>query len=430
MEADDAFAAGAPRGPGEPRQGFDLDPARLRGMTQSRLSRRDFVRAGATAAAVAGLGSVLSACGIAGTRDTGAPAIFDWSSWWSKQQKHGVLDWANWPLYIDTSHGRHPSLERFTKQTGIHVNYRPVIQENASFFAQISPVLQARQGIGYDLIVISDGWELTQMIANRWLIPLDHSRIPNFRRHAGPIAVHPSFDPRNRYTVTWQAGITGIGYDPRMTGREITSVKDLWDPAFKGKVGMMSDDTELGSVGMLALGIDPVSSTPADWKRAAALLTKQRDEGLVRQYYDQSYIKALEDGDTWISQAWSGDIFQANYSGFKHLKFVIPKEGGMLWHDNCMIPLHAQNPVDALEWVNFYYQPPIQAMIEDWVNYLCPVPAAKGLIANKLNDPSVADSQLVFPSPSTNRRLRDYYDFRGIDDHDEWTSIFQPVYQS
>jgi spermidine/putrescine transport system substrate-binding protein len=430
MEADDAFAAGAPRGPGEPRQGFDLDPALLRGLTQSRLSRRDFVRAGATAAAVAGLGSVLSACGIAGTRDTGAPASFDWSSWWSKQQKHGVLDWANWPLYIDTSHGRHPSLERFTKQTGIHVNYRPVIQENASFFAQISPVLQARQGIGYDLIVISDGWELTQMIANRWLIPLDHSRIPNFRRHAGPIAVHPSFDPRNRYTVTWQAGITGIGYDPRMTGREITSVKDLWDPAFKGKVGMMSDDTELGSVGMLALGIDPVSSTPADWKRAAALLTKQRDEGLVRQYYDQSYIKALEDGDTWISQAWSGDIFQANYSGFKHLKFVIPKEGGMLWHDNCMIPLHAQNPVDALEWVNFYYQPPIQAMIEDWVNYLCPVPAAKGLIANKLNDPSVADSQLVFPSPSTNRRLRDYYDFRGIDDHDEWTSIFQPVYQS
>jgi spermidine/putrescine transport system substrate-binding protein len=430
MEADDAFNAGAPRGPGEPRQGFDLDPALLRGLTQSRLSRRQLVRAGATAAAVAGLGSVLSACGIAGTRDTGAPASFDWSSWWAKQQKHGVLDWANWPLYIDTSHGRHPSLERFTKRTGIHVNYRPVIQENASFFAQISPVLQARQGIGYDLIVISDGWELTQMIENRWLIPLDHSRIPNFHRYAGPIALRPTFDPRNRYTVTWQAGITGIGYDPRMTGREITSVKDLWDPAFKGKVGMMSDDTELGSVAMLALGIDPATSTPADWRRAAALLTKQRDDGLVRQYYDQSYLKALEDGDTWISQAWSGDIFIANYSGFKNLKFVVPKEGGMLWHDNCMIPLHAQNPVDALEWINFYYQPPIQAMIEDWVNYLCPVPAAKRLIANKLGDPSVADSQVVFPSASTTRRLRDYYDFKGIDDHDEWTSIFQPVYQS
>ena len=191
------------------------DAAFLRGLTQSRLSRRELVRAGATAAAVAGLGSVLSACGIAGTRDTGAPAGFDWASWWAKQQKPGVLDWANWPLYIDTSHGSHPSLELFTKQTGIQVNYRPVIQDNASFFAQISPVLQAKQSIGYDLIVITDGWELTQLIANRWLIPLDHSRMPNFHRYAGPIARHPAFDPGNRYTVAWQSGLTGIAYDPR-----------------------------------------------------------------------------------------------------------------------------------------------------------------------------------------------------------------------
>ena len=144
---------------------MEADPAFLRGLTQSRFSRRQFVRAGATAAAVAGFGSALSACGIAGTRDTGAPAGFDWASWWAKQQKHGVLDWANWPLYIDTSHGSHPSIDLFTKQTGIQVNYKPVIQDNASFFAQISPVLQAKQAIGYDLIVITDGWELTQLIA-------------------------------------------------------------------------------------------------------------------------------------------------------------------------------------------------------------------------------------------------------------------------
>ena len=52
----------------------------------------------------------------------------------------------------------------------------------------------------------------------------------------------------------------------------------------------------------------------------------------------------------------------------------------MLWHDNCLIPLHAAHPVDAMEWINFYYQPPVEAMIEDWVNYLCPVPAAKKVI--------------------------------------------------
>jgi spermidine/putrescine transport system substrate-binding protein len=405
-------------------------PAFLRGLTEPRLSRRQFLRSAAAAGAGLSAASLLSACGISGTRDTGWEAGFNWDDWWKQQQKSGTLDFANWPLYIDQSHGAHPSLDKFTAQTGISVNYRPVIEENASFFAQISPVLQAKQGIGYDIVVFTDGWELTQMIANRWLIPLDHSRLPNFARYAGSIAKAPVFDPKNTYTVTWQAGLTGIGYDPGATGREITSVKDLFDPAFAGKVGMMSDDTELGSVGMLALGIDPAKSTPADWKRAAEKLTKQRDDGIVRQYYDQSYIKALEDGDTWITQAWSGDVFQANNSGFPHLKFVVPDEGAMLWHDNCMIPLHAQHPVDALEWMNFYYQPEIEGLIEDWVNYICPVPGAQQVIAGPIGDPAVANSPLVFPPQSMQAKLRGYYDFKGIDDHEEWTSIFDPVIQS
>jgi spermidine/putrescine transport system substrate-binding protein len=412
------------------RRPIASDPAFVRGLTQSRLSRRGLFKGAAAAGLGLGAASVLGACGIAGTRDTGWSAGFDWKQWWAQQERKGVLDFANWPLYIDQAHGTHPSIDEFEQASGITVNYRPVIQENASFFAQASPVLSAQQGLGYDIVVLTDGWELTQMIENHWLIPLDRSRMPNFFRHAGPIARGPVFDPTNRYTVTWQAGITGIGYDPRATGRKITSVKDLFDPAFKGKVGMMSDDTELASVGMLALGIDPPDSTPADWRRTGELLTKQRDDGLVRQYYDQSYIKALEDGDTWISQAWSGDVFQAQNSGFEHLEFIVPDEGGMLWHDNCMIPLHAEHPVDAMEWFNFFYEPRIQALIEDWVNYICPVPAAKALIAGELDDPAVASSQLVFPSAATQKRLRGYYDFKGVDDHEEWLSIFDPVIQS
>ncbi len=408
----------------------ELDAALLRGLTQARVSRRQALKGAVAVAAGAGVASALSACGVGGTRDTGWSPGFAWKDWWAQQRKAGVLDWANWPLYIDTSHGKHPSLELFTQQTGIAVDYKPVIQDNPTFFAQISPTLQAKQSIGYDLVVITDGWELTQLIANRWLIPLDHSRLPNFKRYAASSVKNTAYDPGNRYTAAWQSGLTGIGYDPRRTGREITSIRDLFDPAFKGKVGMMSDDTEFSSAAMLALGIDPAKSTPADWRRAAELLTKQRDSGIVRQYYDQGYIKALEDGDTWISQAWSGDVFQANNEGFPELKFVVPKEGAMVWHDNCMIPLHAQHPVDALEWINFYYQPNVQAMIEDWVNYICPVPGAKRVIKTKLEDPAVADSSLVFPPASLTRQLRAYYAYQGIDDHQEWTSIFDPIVQS
>lgn len=409
---------------------FEATPDFVRGLTQPRISRRRLMRGAAALALTGAVAPALSACGIAGTRDTGWKAGFDWNDWWSKQTQQGTFDFANWPLYIDRTKDGSPSLNDFSAETGITVNYRPVIQDNASFFAQISPVLQSGQSIGFDMVVLSDSWELTQMIENRWAIPLDHSRLPNFKRYAAANVRNPTFDPGNEFTIAWQSGITGIAYDPSQTGRDIDSVKDLWDPAFKGKVGMMADDTELASVGMLALGIDPATSTPADWRRAADLLREQRDEGLVRQYYDQSYIKALEQGDTWISQAWSGDVFQAQVSGNSNLKFIVPKEGGMLWHDNCLIPLHAAHPVDAIEWMNYFYIPRVQAPITDWVAYVSPVPDSQPIIAGKLDDPTVADSPLVFPTPAMERRLVGYYDFKGVEDHEEWTSIFDPIIQS
>jgi spermidine/putrescine transport system substrate-binding protein len=407
-----------------------LDPSLLRGLTQGRISRRQLIRGTGAGLALLGVGSVLEACGVAGTKTTSSGEEFDWTAWWAKQKKQGVLDWANWPLYIDTENGKHESLELFTEKTGIKVNYKPVIQNNAPFYAQISPSLQAGQGIGYDLIVFTNGWQQTQMIENGWNVPLDQSRMPNFFKYAGADAKNPDYDPGNKYTVPWQSGLTGIAYNKKKIDRKIDSLEDLFDPAFKGKIGMMSDNTELGSVGLLMNGVDPVTSTPEQWKEAAELLTKQRDEGLVRQYYDQSYIKALEDGDTIISQAWSGDVFQANESGFPELEFVVPKEGVMIWHDNLSIPVHAQHPVDAMEWIDFYYQPKIAAIVEDWVNYLCPVPGAQKVIADEFEEPEIAESPLIFPTAAMRKKFVDYYTFKNVGEFEEWNSIFNPIIQS
>jgi spermidine/putrescine transport system substrate-binding protein len=411
-----------------------FDSALVRGLTQERLSRGQFLRrAGLGAATAVGLGSVLSACGVGGTSGTTAAKTSNGvgsAAWWSEQKQTGLLDFANWPLYIDTDHGKHPSLMQFTKATGIKVSYEEVIQDNAPFYAKIAPTLQAGQSTGYDIIVMTNGWQLTELIDHGWLIPLDKSLLPNFAKYASPLVKSPAYDHANTYTVAWQSGFTGIGYNPKLTGREITSIHDLFDPAFKGHVGMMSDNTELGSAGLLALGIDPVSSTEADWKKSATLLKKQRHDGLVRQYYDQSYIKALENEDTWITQAWSGDIFQANASGYPHLKFVVPTEGVMHWTDNMMIPMHAKHPVDALKWMNFYYQPKIAAEVADWVNYICPVPAAQQVIANDLQDPSVASSPLVFPTKAMAAKAHDYYTFKNYDEFNTWNGIFDPIIQS
>jgi spermidine/putrescine transport system substrate-binding protein len=412
----------------------DRRPEVLRGLTQRRISRRQLFRTAGTGAAVLGLGALLEACGVkttgtgGGSSSSAAPG-FDWAD----QTLHDQLNFANWPYYIDTHHGDHPSLDLFSKRTGIKVNYRPVINDNAAFFATIKPSLQAGKPTGWDLMVLTNGAQLSELIANGWLLPLDMSKLPNFQKYASPLVKNPSYDPGNKYTVTWQSGFTGVAYSPAATkalGREPASVDDLWDVRLKGHVGMMSDNTELGSVGMLKLGIEPSTSGPADWRRAATTLRQQKDAGIVRNYYDQGYINALENGDTWITQAWSGDIFQANESGYPELKFLVPTEGVMSWHDNMMIPAHAADPLDALTYMNFVYEPKIAAMLADYIWYVTPVPAAKPFVARMPGGKTIASSPLVFPDKELISKAHDYYVFKGRQDLDEWNNIFEPIIQS
>ncbi len=410
----------------------EVDPSIVRGLLQRRVSRRDLFKG---AAGATGLAALLAACGTPGTAPQAGQKLpnagLGTSAWWDKQKKTGALDFANWPFYIDTYHGTHPSLETFTKDTGINVKYFEVIQDNAEFYAKVRPALQAGQTTGYDLMVLTNNSPVFGFILNAgWVIPLDHRQMVNFNKYASPLVKNPAWDPGNKYSMAWQSGYTVMGYNTKAIKRPITSVNDLFDPAFKGKVGMFSDLAELGSAGLLAIGVTPATSTPDDWKKAAAKLMQQRDAGIVRNYYDQSYIKALEDGDLLISQVWSGDVFQANLNGYHELKALMPKEGGMFWTDNMMIPYTAQHPEDAMTYMDFVYRPDVQAVIENYNNYVSPVPDAKSIIANKLNNAVVANSPWVFPTSAFDQLTRTYYQYKSQQDLDEWNGIFQPIVQA
>ena len=133
---------------------------------------------------------------------------------------HRLLNWVK----------DHPTLAAFSRETGIQVTYEEVIEGNEPFFEKIAPRLGAGRPLGYDLIVLTNGWQLSQLIQNKWVIPLDHSLLPNFQRYASSIAKNPNYDPGNRHTIPWQSGFTGIAYNTNKIKRPITSVKDLWDP--------------------------------------------------------------------------------------------------------------------------------------------------------------------------------------------------------
>lgn len=389
------------------------------------MPRRELLRAAGAGAGLLGLSSLLAACGIVGSDARGGADKVDWVSYWREQKRTGELNFANWPLYIDSEHGKSESLVDFSKATGIKVDYEAVIQGDAPFYAAIEPLLSAQEATGYDIVVMTNGWYLTQLINSNFLVELDHSKLPNFAKYASDLVKNPNYDPGNKYSVTWQTGFTGIAYNTKFIKRPITSFEDLADPAFKGHVGMMNDNVELGCAALLRMGVKPENSTPKQWAESTKWLEKQRE--LVLGYYDQSYIQYLENEDTWITQAWSGDVFQANLSGYPHLKYVVPKEGQVVWHDNMLIPRQAQNPLSALDWMNFYYTPKIAGIVEDWVNYVCPVPKAQQYIADIIKDPTVANSPLVFPPSSITAQSNPYYVYKDYDEYETWNDTYNPI---
>ena len=97
----------------------------------------------------------------------------------------------------------------------------------------------------------------------------------------------------------------------------------------------------------------------------------------------------------------------------------------MHWTDTMMIPMNAANPVSAMTWMNYYYQPRIAAMVADWVEYITPVPDAQAIL-QKL-DPSVARSSLVFPTAAMAAKARDYPIFRDRSAFDAWNGYFDPI---
>jgi spermidine/putrescine transport system substrate-binding protein len=433
-------------GPEPGQQESVIDPSVWRGLTQPRLSRRQL----GTGVGALSLTAFLAACGVKGaTASGGATAAGGVGSpaWWAKQQLHHTVNFANWPYYIDVLGGKHPSLEHFTQTTGIQVTYTEPISDNLPFYAKIRPSLQAKQYTGFDIIVMTNSSPpLGYLINFGWLTPLDQSMMTNFYKYAGPLIKNPSWDPGNKHTMAWQSGWTGIGYNSSVINDPGTSVDILFDQKYAGKVGMMSDPQELGSVGLLAIGVEPASSTESDWAKAAKKLQQQKSDGIVRAYYDQSYIDHLKNGDIVVSQAWSGDIFQADLnSKYRDLKLLIPSEGGMFWTDNMCIPMYSQNPKDAMTLMDYFYNPQVQAVVEYYNDYVCPVPAAKQVLLNptgwaeqtlKAMKPSIglppsvtANAPLVFPTPQYITDSRPYFQYKSQEELNAWNNLFLPITQ-
>ncbi|MEV7793746.1 spermidine/putrescine ABC transporter substrate-binding protein [Streptomyces sp. NPDC087512] len=365
----------------------------------SPVSRRKLLRALGAGAALGGL----AGCGVpAAYVAPGDRAAADRSA------RDKRLAWANWPLYIDTDDehpNRRPTLEAFEKRTGISVEYVEEINDNDEFFGKISPSLMNHQPTDRDLIVISD-WMCGRFVRLGWVQEMDRSRQPNVTEYLDPLLRSPAFDPGRRFTVPWQSGITGIAYNRRRLGREIRHLSELWADDLKGRVTLLSGMDEAFALLMQGNGVDITDWTADDFHTVCDQVEKQVDRGQIRRFTGNDYIKDLTSGDVLACQAYSGDVIQLQADD-PDIEFVVPEEGAELWAESLMIPDLAAHKANAERLIDHYYQPEVAAELAAWVNYVCPVPAARDVLASSDDEETaaLAEDPLIFPDASMRERL-------------------------
>ncbi len=351
-----------------------------------RLTRQELLRRTAAGGALLAFPSLLAACG-GGGGGSGSDELKD------------VLNFSNWELYIDTPDTRKAAgltgpttLEQFTAETQIKVNYFEDVISNSEYFATVQGRLSQGQGIGRDIVVSTDNDRfLSTYIDNGWAQKLDKSLIPNIENLVEAQA-SPPFDPNREYTLPWFSGMDGIAWNEDVSG-PITSVTQLLeDPDLKGKVGVWNSMGDTLGLVMLENGDDPAKVTDETFDRALAVIQKAQDAGQIRRFYGNDYAQPLARGDLAASMAWSGDILNL---GDPKIKWGIAEKGGIIWTDNMLIPLGGSVPT-ASTYMNFVYDPKIAAELALGANYISSVKGVKDEASN-LN-PDAAANTLAFPT--------------------------------
>jgi spermidine/putrescine transport system substrate-binding protein len=353
-------------------------------MTQV-LTRRELLERAAAGSAALSIPGLLAACGGSSSKSSSSSGSHTLAK---------TLRFSNWTLYIDKKGQRHPTLDQFRKKYGVNVQYTEDINDNASYFGKIQGPLSRGQGIGRDLIVMTDNSRYPALLIKKgWLEKLDKSAIPNIK-NLQPALRHPDWDPNRDYSLPWQSGMTGIAFNEKLSDPILSMDELLDDTKLKGKVTLLNEFGDTIALVMLANGDDPSKVTDANFNRAIKRIEGAVNSGQVRQFTGNDYSGPLAKGDLAACMAWSGDIVQLQADN-KHLHWNLPKDGGGIWTDNMLIP-KGGNVYTASVYMNFAYDPHIAALIEDYVNYICPVKGAKQEL-EKI-DPDVANNTLIFPT--------------------------------
>lgn len=390
-----------------PENNGAIDPRLMSRLTANRSSRRRFIGGGAAAAAAAILGpSFLAACGSDSSTSGSSPTQ-------ESGPASGTLRVSNWPLYMADGF-----VAAFQTASGITVDYKEDFNDNEQWFAKVKEPLSRKQDIGADLVVPTE-FMAARVKGLGWLNEISDAGVPN-RKNLRKDLLDSKVDPGRKFTAPYMTGMVGLAYNRAATGRDITKIEDLWDPAFKGRVSLFSDVQDgLGMI-MQSQGNSPENPTTESITKAVDLVREQKDKGQIRRFTGNDYADDLASGNVAVAQAYSGDVVQLQADN-PDLQFIVPEAGGDWFIDTMVIPYTTQNQKAAEAWIDYIYDRPNYAKLVAFTQF---VPVLSDITEELAKvDAAAAANPLINPSPEVQANLKSWAALT-----DEQTQEFNTLY--
>jgi spermidine/putrescine transport system substrate-binding protein len=377
------------------RSDLDIERA-IDAMSKAAVDRRTLLKGTAAGALSLSFAGFLAACGS--DENGGSAKVIP------KGQIASTMTFANWPYYIDVKGKDHPTLDQFREKYGTRVKYVEEINDNVEFFGKVRQQYSRGNSGGRDLHVVTD-WMCNRMNRLGYVQKFDKSAMPNVVKNLDDAVASPDFDPKREISMPWQSGQVILIYRKDLTGGDLTSINDLFDPKFKGKVTMLTEmrDT-VGSV-LLGEGIKPEDATKDQALQAIEKIEKASKDGQIRKFTGNEYTADVARGDSVAILGWSGDAPQMQADD-KNVAYKHPKEGFVVFTDSMQIPVGAPHAFTAEKYMDFVYDPKIAAEITAYLQYVTPVKGVRAQLEK--SDPELAESDLIFPDLSQAHNLKSF----------------------
>ncbi len=392
--------------------------------TAASMSRRALLR-GVTAGGLTVAGAAaLSACGVKGHAATGSGKAKTGMAGKDYSDSEKKLVWANWPAYIDIDDDhpdKRPTLDAFEKQSDVKVTYLEVINDNNDWYTKINPSLVKGVDTGYDLMVVSD-YMLPKYRQYNYIQQLDLANIPNHKNILPEVLRAPE-DPGRRFSTPWAYGYTTIAYNKKLVQEPITSIAEIFTrPDLHGKVSLFSEMEDTIALALLANGHDPQNFTDAQFAKALDYVRKAKDGGQIRAFTGNDYLSDFQQGNTAVTMAYSGDVAQLGKAEL--ITVDLPKEGLLSWSDNMVIPNYARHKKNAELLMNYYLEPMVASVLDDYIDY---IPVVSGAVdeLRKL-DHTAASVPLIVPTAQMRAKARGFKSVT-LSQLDDYTRRFQQV---